>query len=210
MRRKNKRILITLLIVSGLLIGGTLWGYSYWKYENTPPLELISKSPTYHTLLESGMTPARSPKYNFPTNFQYLNGCFGYAVGHILMERGHTDIDFLDMEQRIEKPREVLWGAEEKKRLAQEYGLEFTWSKSAERLLELLALGESVVLTYKYPLDDGDWVLHAVAAYSFDEKGIWVSDSLSGKNIRIPHNEVFTEEGDKLLYWFAQVKEKEI
>lgn len=50
-------------------------------------------------------------------------------------------------------------------------------------------------------------MLHAVAAYSFDAEGIWVSDSLAGDNIRIPYEKIFTEDGLKTRYWFTRVGE---
>lgn len=114
------------------------------------------------------------------------------------------------MEKRIQKPREVLWGKEERDRLAEEYGLKFEWSKSPGKLFDLLAQGESVILRYEYPLDEhGNWVLHAVAAYSFNDEGIWVSETLSGKRKPIPYDQVFNEKGDELQYAFGRVIEQE-
>jgi len=161
---------------------------------------------SYQDVLETDITPTLPPEHEFPTSYQYLNGCYGFSVGHILMDRG-WEFDMLDMEARIKKPREVLWKKEYKERLEKEYNLEFKYSKNPELLFKLLSQGEGVVVGYKYPLGEGDWVLHAVAAYSFDEEGIWVSDSLAGDNIRIPYEKIFTKDGLKTRYWFTQVVE---
>ncbi len=202
-----------LALFACLLIAG-LFAWAFWQPASEATSRILSKAlgrqaePIVDiSLLASSMEPALAPEHAFPASFQYLNGCFGYAVGHILQERGRP-FDPLEMEERIQKPREELWKAEYKDRLAEAYGLEFHWSNRAKALFELLAQGEPVVLTYKYPLGGGKWVLHAVAAYSFDEDGIWVSDTLSGKRIRLSHDQVFSRTGGKTLYSFARVLEK--
>ncbi len=169
-------------------------------------LDVLEPSKTYQEILATGTQPGLPPEHDFPTSYQYLNGCYGYSVGHILMDRG-WDFDMLEMEQRVEKPREELWSKEYKKRLEAAYDLDLKFSKDAELLFQLLEAGEAVVVGYEYPLVEGDWVLHAVAAYSFDEEGIWVSDSLEGGNIRIPYNKIFTEDGQKTRYYFTRVLE---
>src|SRR5690606_27206323 len=86
------------------LVGGAFFWWFQPSQAEEGKIQRVSSSiqkQTYQSLLESGLTPALSPDYEFPTNFQYLNGCFGYAVGHILQERGHP-FDPLDMEKRIE------------------------------------------------------------------------------------------------------------
>lgn len=110
---------------------------------------------SYQDILATGVEPGLPPEHEFPTSYQYLNGCYGYSVGHILMNRGH-EFDMLEMEQRIEKPREVLWKKEYKERLSEEYGLNLSLSKDPELLFELLSQGESVVVGYKYPLEGYD------------------------------------------------------
>ncbi len=162
---------------------------------------------TYQEILATGVVPQVPPDYEFPASFQYLNGCFGFSVGHILMDRG-WEFDMLEMEERIQKPREVLWNNEWRETLAEAYDLELESYKSPELLFQLLEDGETFVLRYEYPLEGDEWILHAVAAYSFDQDGIWVSDSLSGGTKVIPYEKVFTEKGDETRYTFTRVIEK--
>ncbi len=182
-----------------------LWFFA----KNLPNLEATDSiiiDHSYQEILAEGITPKLSPGYEFPTSYQYLNGCFGFAVGHILKERGKV-IDMLDMESRIQKPREELWKKEYKERLAQEYNLKFKSYRSPEVLFKALSEGESVIVGYEYPLGDGGFVLHAVAAYSFDEKGLWVSETLSGLRKNIPYEKIFNEKGNQTLFYFTRVIE---
>lgn len=208
MKIKSLPYIIALFSVFGL--AGFFWVYQSSQAEENIQTEIQqSEKATYQAILVSGVAPALSPDYAFPTNFQYLNGCFGFAVGHILQDRGHEDIDFSEMEERVKPDRTTLWGKEEREKLAQEYDLKFKWSKNPKKLFKLLSQGEAVILRYEYPLDhDGeDWVLHAVAAYSFDDEGIWTSETMSGKRKVIPYEKLFNETGDEMLYHFGRVVE---
>lgn len=196
-----------------LVFGGLIWFFKptlaniiiTGELFNDRPEAVESQKRSYQQILVEGATPGLPIDHDFPTGFQYLNGCFGYSVGHILQDRG-WEFDMLEMEEKIDKPRKDLWKGEYKKRLEEAYDLDFHWFKDAETLFYFLGKGEAVTLTYK--LEDGSGILHAVAAYSFDEEGIWVSNSLSGKNERLPYEKIFTKKGDETLYGFGRVVEK--
>lgn len=165
----------------------------------------LNEPKTYTEILNTGINPLLPPEHEFPTSFQYKNGCFGYAVGHIIEQRGQS-FDPLVMEETIAKPRNELWTSEHIQNLANAYELEFKWHKEADTFFELLSQGEPVVVQYKYPLENG-WVGHMVAAYSFDQEGAWVSESISAKRIRVPYEDIFDDTGQKTRYGFAQVLE---
>lgn len=195
------------------LLGGLLWFFKptlaniiiTGEQFSQQPEEVKSQHRSYQQILTDGAIPALTADHDFPTGYQYLNGCFGYSVGHILQDRG-WEFDMLEMEEKIDKPRKDLWKAEYKARLEEAYDLDFQWFKDAETLFYFLGKGEAVTLTYK--LDDGSGILHAVAAYSFDEDGMWVSNSLTGKTELLPYEKIFTEKGDQTLYGFGRVVEK--
>lgn len=202
----RNRILKSICLLG--IIGLSVFSLFFFKNSlNLKAATLITKNETYHEVLATGIRPALAPDYEFPTSFQYLNGCYGFAVGHILMDRGYA-IDMLEMEKRIEKPREKLWEKQYKKRLAEVYDLELKYYKDPKYLFELLTQGEAVVIGYQYPLEDEKWILHAVAAYSFDDVGFWISETMSGQRKRVPYEKVFTEKGDETQYRFTQVINK--
>lgn len=193
---------ISFLGVAALITFGLFY---FTKGSDQPIANLLEPNKTYQEILATDIQPKLKPDYEFPTSFQYLNGCYGFAVGHILMDRGQP-FDMLEMEKKIEKPREKLWGKEYKNRLAEAYNLELKLDKNPEHLFDLLAAGEAVVLSYQYPLEEeGEWILHAVAAYSFDDQGIWVSETMSGQRKRVPYEKVFTPKGDETQYHFTRV-----
>ena len=100
-------------------------------------------------------------------------------------------LDLLEVEKTIKKPRDVLWKRKYVDAFTAEYNIKLESFNDSETLFENLANGEPVTISYKYYLDEEKWVSHIVAAYSFDEEGIWVSDSLDGPKVRIPYSEVF-------------------
>jgi hypothetical protein len=160
---------------------------------------------SYQEILAQNISPALAPDYDFPISFQYLNGCYAFAVNNILLHKYEKGINLLEAEKTIEKPRNVLWDKNYRNQFNETYDIELKYSKSAKLLFALLKEGEPVMLRYQYPLGDDEWVLHVVAAYSFDQEGIWVSETLSGKLTLVPYDKIFDESGKKTLYTFSTV-----
>ena len=172
--------------------------------ENVAYIETIP-SLTYVQILEQGIEPSISPDYKFPSGNQYMNGCFAFSVNNVLQYKYDKKIDLLEAEKKVEKPRLVLWTGKYIMKFLNEYDLKMVWYKDSENFFKLLEQGEPVVMQYTIPLETGELIGHIVVAYSFDDKGIWIADSLKGKTHRLDFSDVFTEKGDETRYGFATV-----
>ena len=67
-------------------------------------------------------------------------------------------------------------------------------------LIASLQAGEPVSISYvlkyySYKYQSYKSVLHIVAAYSFDENGVWVSETVSAQRKLVPWNELFNSYG---------------
>lgn len=143
--------------------------------------------------------------YPFPFSPQYRNGCFAFAANHIVMYKYGLDIDLLEAEEKIDKSRDVLWEKKYIEKFLNEYDLEMEIYNDADNFFKFLAQGEPVMIQYKYPLEDDKWVGHLVAAYSFDDQGVWVSDSLENKNLLLDYDQVFDNTGRKTQFSYFTI-----
>lgn len=160
---------------------------------------------TYTEILDSGIKPAIDVDFDFPISYQYENGCFAFAVKHVLEYKFDETIDLYEAEKIIKKPRSVLWDVDYITAFLNEYDIEMTWYKDVETFFRLLESGEPIVMQYPYKVGKDRYIGHLVAVYSFDDKGVFVSDSISGKHINIEYSLVFNQTGRYTRYGFARV-----
>ena len=71
--------------------------------------------------------------------------------------------------------------------------------------MKSLQAGEPVSIVYWWEYTDWKtWqkkkVKHIVAAYSFDEKWLWVSETISTRRMRIPYEEIFNGYGNAKVW----------
>jgi hypothetical protein len=160
---------------------------------------------TYDQILESGIKPAIEIDYKFPISYQYENGCFAFAVNHVLKYKYDETIDLYEAEKIIDKPRYVLWNVEYITKFLNEYEIEMVWYKDSETFFKMLQIGEPLVIQYPYKVGENRYIGHLVAAYSFDDEGVWVSDSISGKYLHLDYSQVFGKSDKYTRYGFATV-----
>lgn len=168
--------------------------------------KIIKPLRDYGTILEDGATSKISPDYAFPLSKQYKSGCYAFAVNHIVEYKYNEKIDLLEAEKKINKPREELWSAEHIKNFNETYNLKLSWYKSAEDFFRFLEDGEPVMIQYRYYHSETYWTGHFVAVYTFDDKGVWVSESISNTRIRLPYSDIFDEGGKQTIFSFATVE----
>lgn len=161
---------------------------------------------TYSEFLETDINPGIDPTYSFPVSYQYQNGCFAFAVKHIVDYKYDINIDPYEAEELINKPRADLWTREHIVNFLEKYNLKFEWFGDTETFFSFLQKGEPVLIQYKYQISEDKWIGHFVAAYSFDSEGVWIADSISGKRIRIPFTDVFDTNESQTQFRFATIK----
>jgi hypothetical protein len=168
--------------------------------------EYESDLPPYWKLVSSAITPKIKTDYAFPVSVQFKNGCFAFAVNHIVEYKYKQKINLYDAEKKINKPRTDLWTHEHITNFLKEYQLKLTWYNRADIFFYFLINGEPVMIQYKHYLSATSWVGHFVAVYSFDATGVFVSDSISGKRIHLVYDRVFDQSGRYTQFSFAVVQ----
>ena len=166
----------------------------------------LKRNTDYKNILKSGIKPKLKTDYNFPVSNQFQNGCFGFAVKNIVKHKYNIDIDLKEAEKKINKPRNDLWTADHIKNFLREYNLQTKWYENAYSFFYFLSKGEPVIIQYKYYTSKNYWVGHFVAVCSFDQKGVWISETIEGKSKRIPYDKVFSKEGRDTVFPFAIVE----
>jgi len=202
---KKYCIIIVLVLVSGC--SNTVISRdsdSIFNITQTP----IDIDKTYTEIIKTDSIPGISTDFPFPLSKQYKNGCFGFAVKHVVQYKYGKTIDMVKAENAIKKPREELWTSKHITNFLDEYELKMKWFTDAETFFAFFQEGEPVIIQYKSPLVNGGWVGHFVAAYSFDDQGIWISESITNKRIRLDFSEVFDEEGKFTQFGFATVEKQ--
>jgi hypothetical protein len=160
----------------------------------------------YWKIVSTKISPKIAPDYAFPVSVQFKNGCFAFAVKHIVAYKYNENINLYEAEKKIHKPRSDLWTHEHIKNFLNAYHLNLTWYDRADIFFHMLANGEPVMIQYKYYLSETSWVGHFVAVYSFNATGVFVSDSISGKRIHLAYTHVFDGSGKHTQFPFAVVK----
>lgn len=152
---------------------------------------------TYEEVLATGIQPAYPTDMDFAANSQsaYPYGCYAFATKNLLEWKYDWELSIPEVQEVIGWDGTFIWSPTEFLTFAEEYGVDviFTYNGNAEFFFKKLASGEPMVLYIPYYLNDVN-IGHNLVAYSFDEDGVWVADSLSGGVQRhIGYDEVFVD-----------------
>lgn len=174
--------------------------WTYYKYTSKimdPSLRKYYR--TAWDYINAGYKPYLTPNYRFPILKQTLNWCYAYTVRNILKYKHWIGVYVQKWEEYIWKAPEKLWYSSN---MAQFDKLVHVTKESAyniDTLINSLQAWEPVSVSYILKYKTWKWeeksVWHIVAAYSFDEKWVWVSETVANKRIRIPWEELFNS------YW---------
>lgn len=150
-------------------------------------------NPAYY--LERGYKPKLAPSYKFPLKLQTLNACYFFAVKNIISFKNKKSLNIKELEQKIKKDRTKISTTTDVNNFNKAAEIKAEKLRTLESFFKNVKQGEPLIVTYmkQTTLKNGTKteVPHIVAAYSFDEKGIWVAETISGKRIRIPYSSVF-------------------
>jgi len=188
-----KLYLVLIFVMASLLLNGCA----------VPSVSL--PVPTYKQILITGVKPVLPVDFKFPNSYQYQNGCFAFAVNHVLEYKFDKTVDLYKAEKKIKKPRNVLWNVDYITDFLNEYDIKMYWYKDAGSFFDFLSKGEPLVIQYPYDIGHGKAIGHLVATYSFDQTGVWAADSISGRNIHIDYDLVFNKTDKYTRYGFATV-----
>jgi len=143
--------------------------------------------------------PYLSPSYRFPILRQTLNWCYAFTVRNILKYKHWIWVYVSKIEKEIDKPWDKLWNWFYKDKYDKLVHINKKNYSNIETFFTKLQQGEPVWIAYIFYYKDRYWkqksVMHRVAAYSFDSKGIWIAETVSNTRKRIAYNEVFNK------YW---------
>lgn len=179
--------------------------WTYYKYVSkilNPKLRKYYKTPWEY--IKAWYKPFLPPNYNFPIRGQTLNGCYAFSVRNILKFKYWIWIHVSKAENFIKKPSSASWSDWRKNKFDQLVGVERKSYYHLDTLINALAAGEPMALTYflkYYSYKDKKYktVWHIVAAYSFDKSGVRVAETVSSKKTLVPWNELFNS------YWKVSV-----
>lgn len=142
--------------------------------------------------------PYLETNYYFPLKWQTLNWCYAFSVRNILKYQYWTWIYIPNVEDYIWKQWEDLWNYYSMNQFDEVVNIKRKHFYSLDTLMNSLQVWEPVAITYKmkyysYKEKKYKFVSHIVAAYSFDEKWVWVSETVSARRVRIPWEDVFND-----------------
>lgn len=171
----------------------------YLKYVSkilNPELRKYFKSPKEY--LENWYKPYLKPNYKFPLTKQTLNWCYAFSVRNILKYKNNLWIYIPKTENLIWKKWKDLWNPNSILAFNKATKTEMEMFYDLDTLINSLQNWEPVAITYnlKYfsKKDKKEkTVPHIVAAYSFDEKWVWVSETVSNSRKNITWNEIFNK-----------------
>ena len=150
--------------------------------------------------IDVGYKPFLSPSYYFPIKGQTLNGCYAFSVRNTLKYKHGIWIYIPKIEKHIWKKGKELWNSRNMAQFNKVTHVEAREYWSLDTVINSLQAGEPVSIVYWWHYTD--WktkekkkVKHIVAAYSFDEKGIWVAETISARRMRISYDEIFNQYG---------------
>lgn len=152
---------------------------------------------TYEEVLATGIQPAIPPDYDFPAYTQtgYPYACYGFAMKSLMEYKFGSVIGIEDLKTAIGWDGEWIWDEEEFEAFSEVYSVDVIFSYNAlpDFFFQKLEQGIPMIVAVPYYIGDEN-VWHDVVAYSFDEEGVWVSDSDGGYTTRIGFDEVFFDE----------------
>ncbi|EKD64024.1 MAG: S-layer protein [uncultured bacterium] len=175
--------------------------YRAMKYEAGEEFEIWSiddREMSYTDVLATGIAAAYPSDMDMTVYSQsgWPYGCYGFAVKNVTAWKYGEVIDMTDLADTIGWDGSYIWSPEQFSSFAKNYDtdLVMTYYGSAEFLFKKLAAGEPVVLYIPYYIGENN-VGHQVMAYSFDEDGVWIADSLyGGVQSQVGYDEVFFED----------------
>ncbi|MFA5792965.1 MAG: S-layer homology domain-containing protein [Candidatus Gracilibacteria bacterium] len=174
--------------------------YRAMNYENGSPVavrELSDDELSYEEVLDTGILPAYPSNMDFPAHSQsgWSYGCYTFAIKNLVEFKYGTVINVAELQNRIGWDGAFIWDQDEASSFAREYDMDliFTYNASAEYFFKKLSLGQPMVLYIPYYIGS-DNVGHQVVAYSFDENGVWIADSLGeGLQREISFSDIFVD-----------------
>lgn len=143
--------------------------------------------------------PMLSPRYNFPILRQSLNWCYAYTVRNIMKYKHWIGYYITKIQDEIWKKPSELWYYSNMAKFDKVAQVEKKNYYDIETFITAIQSWEPVSMSYILEYIDRSWkkkkVGHIVAAYSFDEKWIWVAETVSNSRKRIPWKTFFNS------YW---------
>lgn len=174
--------------------------WTYYKYTSKimdKSLRKYYNSP--QSYIEAWYKPFLKPSYKFPLLKQTLNGCYAYTIRNILKYKHWIWVYVQRWEKYIGKKPEDLWYYSNMAKFDKIAHVTKEKAYNIDTLITSLHAWEPVSISYILKYKNWKWetktVGHIVAAYSFDEKWVWVSETVANKRIRIAWEELFNS------YW---------
>lgn len=154
--------------------------------------------------LQAGYKPYLNTNYYFPLKGQTLNWCYAFSVRNILKYKNGIWVYIPKIEEAISKKWSDLWTYNLMSKHDNYVHVEKNSYYNIDTLISSLQVWEPVIISYMlkyYSYKDKIYkkVPHLVAAYSFDNNWIWVSETVTNRRKIIPWEEVFTK------YWWVKL-----
>ncbi len=183
---------------------------TYYKYVSKildRKLRKYSQKADYY--IKNWYKPFLNPNYYFPVRRQTLNGCYAFSVRNILKYKYGIWMYIQKSEKVMKKPWKQLWNKPFINKFNKLNHIKITDFKRIDTLINSLQAWEPLAITYwlkYYSWKEKKYkkVLHIVAAYSFDEKWVWVAETVSGRRTRVPWGEIFNKYWD--MWWRRMMK----
>jgi len=142
--------------------------------------------------------PYLSSNYNFPLRWQTLNWCYAFSVRNILKYKNWIWVYVDKAEKLIWKNKKDLWNYYYMDKYNKIVHIKSKKYYNIDTLINSLQAWEPVSITYllkyySYKEKKYKKVIHVVAAYSFDEKWIWVAETVTNKRILLTWEKVFNK-----------------
>lgn len=152
---------------------------------------------TYKEILAQGIKPKLKPDYKFPCYQQGKYDCFGFVVKHIAEYKYGETIDVSSFNKKYGE----AWISYNQDKFAEMNGYIWGGISYDNEFFHLLAIGEPVIINYRFYYKDGSSIMHYAVAYSFDEQGIWLADSAGAKRWRMTYKKFYSEDGVGKYAW---------
>jgi len=140
--------------------------------------------------------PYLKTNYNFPVTQQSLNWCYAFSIRNILKYKHWIWIYISKVEELIWKNPWSLWTYNSMSEFNKLVHIEANKYYNIDTLINSLQVWEPIAVSYmlkyySYKDKKYNYVPHIVAAYSFDEKWVWIAETVTNKRLRINWDELF-------------------
>lgn len=178
----------------------------YYKYTS----KILDKKLRKHftkpeDYIKAWYKPKLTPNYYFPILGQTLNWCYAFAIRNILKYKYWIGVYVSKIEREIGKKWTDLWRDIPWWNMSNFDKVVHISKKryyTLDNFISSLQSWEPVIISYLLEYVWRDWkkrkIWHVVAAYSFDEKWVWVAETVKAKRVRVPWNEIFNS------YWYIK------